>query len=158
MIHKAWSCIEEVPYCFWRSSIKYQGHTGWKIDDLNPVWVRLLGRSQLSNPSDLPCFTQIKIYVVQWKIYAVITLQGHRTFHIYRSKNIKVTQYETRQHSTQSVRNMPPSSPRHLLPHVLQIMPRNANYDQFPPKGHHNEENPQSMTKMPGNPKFYLFH
>ena len=64
----------------------------------------------------------------------------------------------TRQHSTQSVRNMPPPSPRHLLPHVLQIMPRNANYDQFQPKGHHNEENPQSMTKMPGNPKFYLFH
>ena len=66
--------------------------------------------------------------------------------------------YQTRQHSTQSVRNMPPPSPRHLLPHVLQIMPRNANYDQFQPKGHHNEENPQSMTKMPGNPKFYLFH
>ena len=37
-------------------------------------------------------------------------------------------------------------------------MPRNGNYDQFQPKGHHNEENPQSMTKMPGNPKFYLFH
>ena len=37
------------------SSIKFQGHTGWKMDDLNPIWVRLLGRSQLSNPSDLPC-------------------------------------------------------------------------------------------------------
>ena len=44
-----------MPYCFLGSSIKYQGHTGWKIDDINPVWVRLLGRSQLSNPSDLPC-------------------------------------------------------------------------------------------------------
>ena len=31
-------------------------------------------------------------------------------------------------------------------------------YDQFQPKGHYNEENPQSMTKMPGNPKFYPFH
>ena len=31
---------------------------------------------------------------MQWKIYAVMSLQGHRTFHIYRSKNIKVTQYE----------------------------------------------------------------
>ena len=41
---------------------------------------------------------------------------------------------------------------RHWLPHVLQIMPRNPKYDQFQPKGHHNEENPQSMTKMPGNP------
>ena len=34
----------------WRSSVKFQGHTGSKIDDLNPVWLRLLGRSQLSNP------------------------------------------------------------------------------------------------------------
>ena len=55
MMHKAWRNIEEVPYCFFRSSIKFQGHRGWKIDDLNPFWVRLLGRSQLSNPSDLPC-------------------------------------------------------------------------------------------------------
>ena len=45
-----------MPYCFLGSSIKFQGHKGWKIDDLNPIWVRLLGRSQLSNPSDLPCF------------------------------------------------------------------------------------------------------
>ena len=29
---------------------------GWKIDDLNPIWVRLLGWSQLSNPLDLPCY------------------------------------------------------------------------------------------------------
>ena len=64
----------------------------------------------------------------------------------------------TRQHSTQSVGNMPPPSPRHLLPHVLQITARHPKYDQFQPKGHHNEENPQSMTKMPGNPKFYPFH
>ena len=45
-----------MPYCFLGLFIKFQGHTGWKIDDLNPIWVRLLGRSQLSNPSDLPCF------------------------------------------------------------------------------------------------------
>ena len=25
------------------------------MDDLNPIWVRLLGRLQLSNPSGLPC-------------------------------------------------------------------------------------------------------
>ena len=41
-----------------RSSIKFQGHRGWKMYDLNPIWVRirLLGRSQLWNPSDLPCW------------------------------------------------------------------------------------------------------
>ena len=56
MMHKAWCNVEEVPCCFPRSSIKFQGHTGWKIDDLDQIWARLLGRSQLSNPSDLPCF------------------------------------------------------------------------------------------------------
>ena len=55
MIHKAWCNVEEVPYNFLMSSIKFEGHTGWKIDNFNPIWVRLLGRSQLSNPSDLPC-------------------------------------------------------------------------------------------------------
>ena len=30
MMHKAWSSIEEVPYCFWRSSVKFQGHTAKK--------------------------------------------------------------------------------------------------------------------------------
>ena len=55
MIHKAWCSIEEVPYYFSRSYIKFQGHTGWKIDELDKIWARLLGRSQLSNPSDLPC-------------------------------------------------------------------------------------------------------
>ena len=50
------SSIEEVPFCFFGSSIKFQGHTGWKIDDLNPIWVRLICRSQLSNPADLPCY------------------------------------------------------------------------------------------------------
>ena len=56
MMHKALCNIEEVPYNFSGSSIKFWGHTGWKIDVSNPIWVRLLGRSQLSNPSDLPCF------------------------------------------------------------------------------------------------------
>ena len=45
------------PDCFSRSSVKFLGHMGWKISDLNQVWacwVSLLGWSQLSNPSDLP--------------------------------------------------------------------------------------------------------
>ena len=58
-MHKAWRSVEEVPYNFSRSFIKCQGDTGWKIDDFNPVWVRLLGRSQLSNPSDLLCCTRM---------------------------------------------------------------------------------------------------
>ena len=110
MMHKAWSSIEEVPYCFSRSYVKLQGHTAKKLMILTqigrfrtvtPVWIhwwlwnvakletakkrcpivfqghpsnfkvtrdktspiltqigrfRTIGRSQLSNPSDLPCF------------------------------------------------------------------------------------------------------
>ena len=36
MLHKAWSSIEEVPYRFWRSSIKFQGHSAKKIVDSDP--------------------------------------------------------------------------------------------------------------------------
>ena len=46
-----------MPYCFPRSSIKFQGHTGQNITDLTQIGrFRTIGRSQLSNPSDLPCF------------------------------------------------------------------------------------------------------
>ena len=31
MMHKAWHSIEEVPYGFSRSSIKFYGHTGGKL-------------------------------------------------------------------------------------------------------------------------------
>ena len=38
MLHKAWCCLEEVPYCFSRSSIKFQGHTAKKIVKFDPDW------------------------------------------------------------------------------------------------------------------------
>ena len=64
MMHKAWCSTEDVPYHFSRSSIKFQGHTGWKIDNLDQIWARLLGRSQLSNPSELPCFVAFAFNVL----------------------------------------------------------------------------------------------
>ena len=120
MMHKAWSSIEEVPYCFWRSSVKFQGHTAEKIVNFDLNWAfpdchsrlnslmatkwctklevtlkrcpivfqghlsnfkvtqaeklmiesswRLLGQSQLWNPSDLPCCECI------WSIYSIICI------------------------------------------------------------------------------------
>ena len=111
MMQKAWSSIEEVPYCFARSSVKCQGCAALKFVEFDPNWpfpdcnsslnspmamkyctkletakercsivfqghppnfkvtrdkaspiltqivrFRTIGRSQLSNPSDLPCF------------------------------------------------------------------------------------------------------
>ena len=58
----------------------------------------------------------------------------------------------------QNVRNMPPLPTQHLLPAFFQIMARNPKYNQFQAKGHLNEENPQSMTKIPRKPKFDPFH
>ena len=57
--------IEEVLHCFSMSSMEFQGHTGWKINDLNPVWLSLLGRSQLSNPSDLSCSYMLDVNLQQ---------------------------------------------------------------------------------------------
>ena len=67
MLHKAWNSKGEVPYCFTRSSIKFQGHTG----QISPILTQIgcfltIGRSQLSNPSDLPCFSR-----------SYVKLQGH---------------------------------------------------------------------------------
>ena len=36
MMHKTWSNIEEVPYCFSRSYVKLQGHTALNIVEFDP--------------------------------------------------------------------------------------------------------------------------
>ena len=38
MIHKGWCCLGEVPYCFSRSSVKFQGHTAQNIADFDTNW------------------------------------------------------------------------------------------------------------------------
>ena len=38
MMHKAWSSIEKVPFCFSRSSVKFQGHTVLRIVEFDPSW------------------------------------------------------------------------------------------------------------------------
>ena len=40
-MHKPWSGIEQVRYIFSRSSIKFQGHMGWKITNFD-LWVSRL--------------------------------------------------------------------------------------------------------------------
>ena len=54
MLHKAWNSKGEMPYCFPRSSIKVtQDKTSPILTQIGRF--RTIGRSQLSNPSDLPC-------------------------------------------------------------------------------------------------------
>ena len=38
MMHKTGCGIEEVPYCFSRLSVKFQGHTLRKLVDFDPDW------------------------------------------------------------------------------------------------------------------------
>ena len=42
IMHNAWSGIEEVPYCFWRPSVNFLGHTVRKIDDFGQHWASRL--------------------------------------------------------------------------------------------------------------------
>ena len=50
MMHKTWCCLGEVPYCFSRSSVKFQGHTWQKISDFDPNWAFPDCNSSLNSP------------------------------------------------------------------------------------------------------------
>ena len=80
MIYKAWSSIEEVPYCLSRSSIKFQGHTRQKIANFDPNWAFLDCNCSLNAPMGLKWCT--KLDVIQKKRPTVF--RGHPS-------NLKVT-------------------------------------------------------------------
>ena len=128
MMHRPWSSIVEVPHCFSRSNVKFQGHTALKIikfyrnwafldsnaslnslmvmkcctkletakercpivfqshpsnfkvtrDKTSPLLTRIwrfrtIGRSQLSNPSDLPCYCMMHISFIYFLQMAACT-------------------------------------------------------------------------------------
>ena len=60
MMHKACTVIEEVPYCFSRSSIKFQGQTGQKIADFDPNWAFPDCNSSLNWPMALKWCKKLK--------------------------------------------------------------------------------------------------
>ena len=84
MLHKAWSTIEEVPYCFWRSSVKFQGHTALKIIKFDPNWVFPDCNSSLKSPMAMKCCTKLETA----KERCPNVFQGHPS-------NFKVTWYKT---------------------------------------------------------------
>ena len=70
MMHKAWSRIEELPYCFSRSPVKFQGHTGQKLSILTRIWrfrtVTPLCRQILrSQGKKSPILTQIERFRIK---------------------------------------------------------------------------------------------
>ena len=60
MMHKAWSSIEEVPYCFSRSSVKFQGHIALKILEFDSNWAFPDCNSSLNSPMALKCCTKLE--------------------------------------------------------------------------------------------------
>ena len=84
MMHKAWSSIEEVPYCFSRSSVKFQGYTALKIVDFDPNWAFPDCNSSLNSLMAMKCCTKLETA----KKRCPIVFQGHPS-------NFKVTRDKT---------------------------------------------------------------
>ena len=80
MIHIAWCCLEEVPYCFSRSSVNFQGDTSLKIVEFDLDWAFLDCNSSLNSPMATKWCT--KLEVAQKR--CPIVFQGHPS-------NFKVT-------------------------------------------------------------------
>ena len=80
MMHKAWSRIEEVPYCFSRSYVKLQGHTAQKIFNFDPNWPFPDCISSLKSPMATKWWTKLEIALKR----CPIVFQGHLS-------NFKVT-------------------------------------------------------------------
>ena len=84
MMHRAWSSIVDVPYCFSRSYIKFQGHTALKIVEFDPNWAFPDSNSCLNSPMAMKCCTKLETA----KERCPIVFQGHPS-------NFKVTRYKT---------------------------------------------------------------
>ena len=84
MMHRAWSSIVQVLYCFSRSYFKLQGHTAKKIIDFDPKWVFPDCNSSLNSPMAMKCCTKLETA----KERCSIVFQGHPS-------NFKVTRYKT---------------------------------------------------------------
>ena len=73
MKHRAWSSIVEVPYCFSRSYVKFQGHTPLKIVEFDPNLAFPDCNSSLNSPMAMKCYTKFETA----KERCPILFQGH---------------------------------------------------------------------------------
>ena len=80
MMHRAWSSIVEVPYCFSRSYVKFQGHTALKSVKFDPNWAFPDCNSSFNSPMAMKCCTKLETA----KERCPIVFQGHPS-------NFKVT-------------------------------------------------------------------
>ena len=84
MMHRPWSSIVEVPYCFSRSNVKFQGHTALKIVKFYRNWAFLDSNSSLNSLMVMKCCTKLETA----KERCAIVFQSHPS-------NFKVTRDKT---------------------------------------------------------------
>ena len=84
MMHRAWCGIEKVPYCFSRSSVKFQGHIALKIVEFDLNWAFPDCNSSLNSPMVMKCCAKLETA----KKRCPIVFQGHPS-------NLKVTRDKT---------------------------------------------------------------
>ena len=53
--------LGEVPYCFWMSSVKFQGHSALKIVEFDPNWATPDCNSSLNSPTGTKCCTKLEV-------------------------------------------------------------------------------------------------
>ena len=83
MMHRAWSSILKVPYCFSRSYVKFQGNTALKIVEFDPNWAFPDCNSSLNSPMAMKCCTKLETA----KERCPIVFKGHPSnFNVTRDK------------------------------------------------------------------------
>ena len=91
MMHKAWCSIEEVPYCFSRSSVKFQRHTALKFIKFDPNWAFPDCNSILNSPMAMKWCTKLEVALKR----CPIVLQGHSSnFMVTRAEKLIWIQFE----------------------------------------------------------------
>ena len=72
MIHSAWRSREEELYCFSMSFIKFQGHTGRNIKDLNQILSKITTSVPASKSLRFVCFVDLLI-LCSTKVHAYLS-------------------------------------------------------------------------------------
>ena len=63
MMHRAWWCLEQVPYCLSRSSVKCQSRRAHKIVDFDPNWAFADCNSSLNSPMATKWCTKLEVNI-----------------------------------------------------------------------------------------------
>ena len=78
MMHKPWSSIEEVPYYFPMSSVKFHGHSGQNIVDFVPNWAFPDCNPSLNSPMAIKWHTKLEdAYKRRLFSRSSVKFQGH---------------------------------------------------------------------------------